>query len=172
MKIRALLNCVTVLSLAAGVCAAEDNNLAIIPATAKNPARSDGVFGLTPQTRIYADSDSLDTAGQLAGGMRPATGYPLSVKTRWFFDSPVAGAIFLTTKNANTNLGPEGYELTVTSDAVVIRAPTQAGLFYGAETLWQLLPPDIFASNAVANVNWQMPCVHLSRTGRGLNGAD
>ncbi|MGH8024413.1 MAG: family 20 glycosylhydrolase, partial [Limisphaerales bacterium] len=43
---------------------------------------------------------------------------------------------------------------------VVIRAPSQAGLFYGGETLMQLLPPRVFSTNAVA-MNWQAPCVRI-----------
>jgi hexosaminidase len=36
-------------------------------------------------------------------------------------------------------LGPEAYRLIVTPSAVDIRATTDAGLYYGAETLWQLI---------------------------------
>lgn len=54
----------------------------------------------------------------------------------------------LTTENANPALSPEGYELTVTANRVVIRAPHPAGLFYGTQTLRQLLPGPI-------------PCLHI-----------
>lgn len=40
-------------------------------------------------------------------------------------------------------LGAEGYALTVTANGVVIRGGGAAGVFYGMQTLRQLLPPDI-----------------------------
>ncbi len=100
-----------------------------------------GAFQLTAATRVYADSASQATATFLTAGLRPATGYPLKSSTKYFGSAAIPGGILLTTKNADTNLGPEGYELTVASNSVVICAPTQAGLFYGVQTLFRLLPP-------------------------------
>lgn len=51
--------------------------------------------------------------------------------------------IHLTLQGTPSSVGPEGYELTATSDAVMIRASTPAGLFYGVQTLRQMLPPVI-----------------------------
>jgi hexosaminidase len=38
-------------------------------------------------------------------------------------------------------LGPEGYDLDVAPQRITVSASSAAGLFYGAVTLWQLLPP-------------------------------
>lgn len=38
-------------------------------------------------------------------------------------------------------LGPEAYELDVAPQRITVSASSAAGLFYGAVTLWQLLPP-------------------------------
>ncbi|MGH7541733.1 MAG: family 20 glycosylhydrolase, partial [Gemmatimonadota bacterium] len=43
------------------------------------------------------------------------------------------------------SLGPEGYRLRIDPDSVVLSAGTAAGLFYGLQTLRQLLPPGIDA---------------------------
>jgi hexosaminidase len=41
-----------------------------------------------------------------------------------------------------TDLGPEGYTLEIEADRAVVRAKTDAGLFYGAVTLWRLMTAD------------------------------
>ena len=122
----------------------------------------DGVFNLTADTRVYAESASRETVQFLTERLRPSTGYPLKTSTKAAADgTAIHGGILLTTRNADTNLGPEGYELTIASNSVVIRAPTQAGLFYGVQTLFQLLPPEIYFSNLVSDVAWQIPCVQI-----------
>jgi hexosaminidase len=49
------------------------------------------------------------------------------------------GSVFLKL-DENLKLGKEDYHLTVTSDGVLIEAASPNGLFYGAETLIQLMP--------------------------------
>ncbi len=158
MKTKIATTCL--LLLAAAVFAGSLNVPAIIPLPQKMELR-DGTFQLTAATRVFADSASRATAKFLTAGLRPSTGYPLKVSTKHFDSAAIPGGILLTTKNANTNLGPEGYELIVATNSVVIRAPTQAGLFYGVQTLFQLLPPQIYSSNLVQDVTWQIPCVQI-----------
>src|SRR5271168_1317161 len=40
-----------------------------------------------------------------------------------------------------SGLGPEAYEIDVAPQRLSVSASTATGLFYGAVTLWQLLPP-------------------------------
>jgi hexosaminidase len=148
------------LSFTTATFAASTNTLAIIPQP-QTTELGEGTFQLTPDTRVYADFSSRATERFLTDGLRPSTGYPLKTGTKYFGGAAVPGGILLTTRNADTNLGPEGYELTVASNSVVIRAPTQAGLFYGVQTLFQLLPPEIFSSSVASNVAWQIPCVQI-----------
>lgn len=135
------------------------NDLGLIPLPQKIQLQ-DGTFTLTPQTRIYSDLPSSQTAKFFADRLRPSTGYPLKEGVKPLLTADATNAILFTTKDANANLGPEGYELTVGANGIIIRAPTQAGLFYGGETLMQLLPPEIFSTNLVTR-DWQMPFVQI-----------
>ena len=54
-----------------------------------------------------------------------------------------AGPIVLDRRPDRADLGAEGYELVVAADGVTITAAETAGLFYGVQTLRQLMPPAV-----------------------------
>ena len=56
---------------------------------------------------------------------------------------PGRGDIFLSLSQGDTVLGDEGYELEVTSKLLKITASKPAGLFYGVQTVRQLLPASV-----------------------------
>jgi hexosaminidase len=138
---------------------ANAGELALIPLPQK-VQQTEGTFTLTPDTCIYTDRASRDSAEFLAQRLRTATGYPLKIH-HWTSSNVPQNGIFLTTQDAKTDLGDEGYDLTVDSQGIVIRAPAQAGLFYGGETFMQLLPPAIFSTNQIAGTTWEAPCVQI-----------
>ena len=82
-------------------------------------------------------------------------------KVTWITDQEHAGKLahiqFQILKNPIQSLGFEGYTLQVNAKGVVIQANQAAGLFYGIQTLYQLLPKEIEAKQAKANVKWQIP---------------
>jgi len=160
MKITPLFAGFSLCLLRATAFAADTNSLAIVPWPQKVALQA-GAFKLSPDTRVYVDSASRESGKFLTERLRLSTGYPLISRMKFLSGAGIKGGILLTTRDANTNLGAEGYELAVAPDSVVIRAPAQAGMFYGVQTLFQLLPPEIFSTNVVTNVDWQMPCVHI-----------
>jgi hexosaminidase len=163
---RAHLIVILVGSIAATALAAEPSGPAIIPAPQKMEI-SKGHFQLGPSTRILVDRPSAETGAYLAAKLRASTGYPLPVQTN-DEAAVVPGTIQITTVGARPALGAESYELVAEpgtgnatgSDApgdILIIARTQAGSFYGVQTLLQLFPPQIFSTKVVSNVNWEIP---------------
>ena len=150
---------IAVLSLASAAMA--DHEPALIPQP-QQMVRMEGVLKLSPDTRIYTDPASVETGEFLAAQLRQATGWGFRLSGKTTANEVVTDGILLTTSGAESRLGAEGYELVVDSHQVVIQATTQAGLFYGAQTLLQLLPPEIFSAAAVKNFDWQIPCVKIT----------
>jgi hexosaminidase len=74
----------------------------------------------------------------------------------------VAAIRLVLNKKADTLIGKEGYRLSVTKTGIVIRANEPAGLFYGSQTLLQLLPKEIMGSYIAHNVKWVSPCVQIT----------
>jgi hexosaminidase len=138
--------------------AAEASAPAIIPVPASMSAQA-GSFVLAPTASILADKPSRATTEALAARLRASTGYKFTIRTTAETNA-FAGSILLTTQHA-PDVGPEGYQLSVTGNAVVIRAGDQAGLFYGTQTLLELLPAQIFSATPVADTAWEMPCVQI-----------
>ncbi len=63
----------------------------------------------------------------------------------------------------NTSLAPEHYTLTVEPKrkSIVIEASDYNGLFNGVQTLYQLLPPEVYGDKARSDVKWVVPAVAI-----------
>jgi hexosaminidase len=137
--------------------ATQDTSLAVVPRPVRM-TRGTGSFLLTPATVVVTDGPTRQIGYQLADWVLPATGYRLSVGGT---AGTAARVISLRLDPALTRLGEEGYRLTVAGTRITIRAYRPAGVFYGVETLRQLLQPDIFRQAPVAGVTWTVPAVEI-----------
>jgi hexosaminidase len=125
--------------------------------------RRAGTFTLAATTTIVTDAALIKQGRQLASLVGPATGFDLAVRAG---AAPARSHIALRLdRSLERSLGPEGYRLAVSPRAVTIRAATPAGVFYGMQTLRQLLPPDIFREGQVKRV-WPVPAVTIEDTPR------
>ena len=117
----------------------------------------DGAFRLKNRTVIAVDKDDeelLSVGHYLAALLKPATGIDFRVKTTSRLTP--GGDIRLTLADNEPDLGQEGYELEVTPRRINIRANTPAGIFYGIQTLRQLLPPAV-EKKSLQEGSWLIP---------------
>jgi hexosaminidase len=145
---------------------------AIFSCSTENPARlteqsliplpvsvvaSDSYFTLTGSTDIYVDegTEELQRIGQyLADKLNPATGLGIEVKATG--QPPQSGHIYLNLTKNDSELGDEGYELSVTTEGVKLSANGPEGLFRGIQTLRQVLPARIEKSSKQSG-DWKLP---------------
>jgi hexosaminidase len=125
-----------------------------IPALAQFTAQT---FTLRPDSKIVMTGDSAEVfwvASFLAARLRPATGFELPVRMQ---SRPESGDVLLEVAEA-PGLGEEGYELSATPETVTLRAAGNAGLFYAAQTLRQMFPPEIESGLEQPGLAWTVQC--------------
>ena len=106
---------------------------------------SRGKFLITPNTKISGTSDLENEGKYLASLLSYVT------KNNIPFETKGSGDIEL--KIDNTIKEEEGYLLSVTYNKILISGKTSKGVFYGIQTLRQLLPASIeSAKSTVANI--------------------
>lgn len=146
--------------LQAGLLFAQDNTpeIAIIPEPV-TLNRNPGQF-ILPQ-HIIIKGANIPAVKPVIDLLEQRLGTPTGA-TVTYNNTTVAPTIsLLLNKTAEEQIGTEGYHLLVTTKGITIRANQVAGLFYGVQTLLQLLPKEIESRVAVAHVKWAMPCVGI-----------
>ncbi len=134
-------------------CGAFAQDLKLLPKP-KQVERRDGQFVITTNTRIsFADAVDRLAAETVADEIESATGHrPQMARGK------ASSGIVLQRgpKGDNERFDEEGYTLDVNATRIVVTAPTAAGVFYGAQTLRQLLVPEgkRLACPALAIKDW------------------
>src|SRR4051812_4242784 len=122
-----------------------------------------GSFNINKDTKIVVqqgNGEALRIAKMLAVKFQQAAG--LTIRVNEANDNSSTNSIYFTTAGANDTIGKEGYQLSVTNGAVIVRAKEPAGLFYGMQTICQLLPAAIESSTKVDNISWKIPAVEIT----------
>lgn len=118
-----------------------------------------GNFQLDQSTRIVVSVESAKIGHLLADLLRPSTGLALPVVIDGDTAVSLPNSIIFHLTNAIEN--EEGYRLDSTSEQIRIEASTPGGLFYGFQTLRQLLPASVESRSAVANDAWGVTAVTI-----------
>jgi len=138
--------------------------IAVIPEPEKvnvNP-RFPGKVSLSEHTAILADSRLEKVALFLQSALRPATGWSFPIRSGCEKAPPVGSRhIHLVLDEELATLKDEGYRLSVSWTEIRISAPADTGLFYGIQTLLQLLPPAVYGPGPRLDVTWALPCVEI-----------
>ncbi len=119
-----------------------------------------GTFSLTPETIIVVTEGTRCIGEYLAGLLGPATGFKLEVKEISQTKGQV-NRIYLLDISSKGHLGAEGYDLKVLNNSIFINAASPAGVFYGCQTLRQLLPRAIEGKEKVQDVAWSIRQVEI-----------
>jgi len=124
-------------------------NMGIIPAPV-SIKKSTGTFTLSRQTSIVADSPNNKAVLFLADYLHSKK--MLNIQPKANGGNAIVNSIVLTSSGTD-GLPAEGYRLTITPEQITI-AGKGAGLFYGIQTLIQLIPAE-----GMASLN--LPCVQI-----------
>ncbi|MBN2579340.1 MAG: beta-N-acetylhexosaminidase [Pirellulales bacterium] len=124
-----------------------------------------GKFEFKPDTAILVDKDSaeaMNAGKQLANRLRASTGMAFKISAADGGAAKRANTVRITSHGAEASLGEEGYRLNVAPDGVVITGDGP-GMFYGMQTLLQLMPPEVFSPTKVEKpVAWTAPAVQIT----------
>ncbi|MEY9875464.1 hexosaminidase [Streptacidiphilus sp. MAP12-33] len=123
-------------------------NLIPAPLSLAEPAGA-GHYELTADTALAGGPGTERVAAWLRAELGAATGLPLL---------PGAGGIGL---RLDPSLAAEGYRLAVDADGVRLSGGTAAGLFWGAQTLRQLLGPEAYRRGGIKADGWSLPHVTI-----------
>ncbi|MGI5847531.1 MAG: beta-N-acetylhexosaminidase [Candidatus Cryptobacteroides sp.] len=137
-------------ALTTATAAVANPRYGIIPQP-KSLTPKEGVFELRKSVGITVE-DPLFT--EVAEDFRAQ----VETVSGWSLDGTEAMIVFRKAEE----LDLEEYHLTVTPETVIIEAAAINGAFYGIQTLYQLLPEDIYSPVRVRKVRWEIPCCEIS----------
>ena len=136
----------------------KDNIISIIPM----PIKVDKMqlnFSLSKDTVILTDPGLLKQAEFLKNLIAPATGFEFAIRDQTNEDGD-NNTIILSIEESEKISHPEGYQLEVSQEKIEILGRTPQGVFYGIQTLRQLLPVEIESSSKI-NREWSVQCVSI-----------
>ncbi len=159
---KAILSSMLACGLMLGACTSKervtpvyDKGINIIPRPMEL-VENTGNFKFEDNVAICALGDDAKTIAEFfANKMRRSTGLDLPVST------DKADAQIRLSIDPNLGLKAEGYKLNVTAEGIQVVGQSAQGLFYGMQSLMQLLPAEVESPKEVDIVLWQVPNVSI-----------
>ena len=154
---RLILLCIT--GIIAGMLQAQPEHPGIIPEPVEWKP-SEGIFSLNPGSSITVSNNDpamLRTAELLARTLRGSSGFTMPVRSGDVMTRNTGNILLTLNKEKDATLGAEGYRLSIKPAMVTIKANSAAGIFYGVQSLLQLLPREVDSRQPLQNVQWDIP---------------
>ncbi len=135
-----------------------EEELKIIPEPVK-ASLNDGVFFLSQKTTIQADLTSAGNGEYLKQVLAIQYGLNLAFEES-SQDNEGKSSIILETSNEKDLNNSEKYSLLVSKENIIISATSSVGVFYGIQTLLQLIPHKTLKDDKIS-LEVSIPCVSI-----------
>jgi hexosaminidase len=133
---------------------AQNPGITIVPLPVSAKVGNEG-FVLNAKTNIVCSKNAKNAAISLRNMLSPATGFNLKIKSK-----NTTNSIRLKIDN-RFGLPTEGYTLHVDATGVEIVGADAAGLYWGCQTLRQLLPAPIYKNEKQFNIKWEVRQIEI-----------
>jgi hexosaminidase len=144
-----------------GGCVDDNSNISIIPNPQELKTNS-GQFIIDENTKIIVDPDNLklrEVAEYFAEQFNTASGFSIKIVAS-SNNIEIKNSIIFTNKELDSSLGEEGYSIVCNTEKILLNGSPH-GLFYGVQTLFQLLPNEVFNNKNKPNLEWKIPSVEI-----------
>ncbi|MEI6575631.1 MAG: glycoside hydrolase family 20 protein [Bacteroidota bacterium] len=145
-----------------------NKTLNIIPQPTEQKALR-GSFPLNNSTSIIiqgSNKELHDLAVFFSEKIKLAGGPALQIINEKSETKKIRNAIYFSLTGADPALGKEGYELEVTKKGILLKANAGNGIFYGIQSLFQLMPPEVESTSNPSAIIWQVQAVRIKDTPR------
>jgi len=121
---------------------------------------AEGTFLLNKNTVIMVpegEARMFEIAGDFEQQFKKVSGIDLRIITSSTPEIQSNCIVFRKTEG----MAEEAYKLSITPKQIAITASTSTGIFYGIQTICQLLPVQIYGDKKVGGVKWKIPCCDI-----------
>ncbi len=134
------------------------NNISLIPQPV-SLLTGPGSFALPADLGIITGSNAevKKIAGLLSKKLSTVTGRQVVLKE----GSGITSKSIFLSLSSDKSIPKEGYRLKVGADGISIIGSDPAGIFYGVQTLYQLMPKEIGGKTKATSVVWTIPAVTI-----------
>jgi N-acetyl-beta-hexosaminidase len=116
-------------------------------------------FELSSNTMIVVSNTTQSEGNRLSAFLQTATGFPFEVSLQ---GDPQGNINLEILDNYDQEIGDEGYLFICDDSGINIKANTLDGIFYGTQTLRQLLPNAIESPELVSGTDWNIAYTNIT----------